>query len=118
MADNCLIEDVNGGKPVRKRRDLAGPAARRREKISEIDLAIADLQAICNSTDDDTVTAIALHAADTLAALASQLPQTLHQRKCWGCGTVAYHADNRTPYVLCRVCGSQDTRLVREPVPE
>lgn len=25
MADNCLIEDVNGGKRIPKRRDLAGP---------------------------------------------------------------------------------------------
>lgn len=25
MADNCLVEDVNGGKRVPKRRDLAGP---------------------------------------------------------------------------------------------
>ena len=35
---------------------------------------------------------------------------TVHQRKCWDCGNLAWHADMMTPYVLCRKCGSQDTR--------
>lgn len=30
MADNCLERDVNGGKVVRKRRDLAGPQPQQR----------------------------------------------------------------------------------------
>ena len=38
---------------------------------------------------------------------------TINKRKCRTCGNVAWHADNRTPYVLCRKCGSQDTRLVK-----
>ncbi len=42
-----------------------------------------------------------------------QVP-TLHKRKCWPCGNVAYHADARMPYVKCRRCGSQDTRLLKE----
>lgn len=36
------------------------------------------------------------------------------KRKCWDCGNVAIHEDDITPYVLCKKCGSQDTRLVRE----
>jgi len=81
--------------------------------IIEIDLVIADLQAICNSTGDPTITEIANHAADILCVLQRGLPGTLHKRKCFVCGTVAYRADNRHPYVLCPVCESQDTRLVR-----
>jgi hypothetical protein len=37
---------------------------------------------------------------------------TAHKRKCRDCGNVAWHADNVTPYVICRKCGSQDTRKV------
>lgn len=37
----------------------------------------------------------------------------LHERKCWDCGNVAQHTDNVTPEVLCRKCGSQDTRATR-----
>jgi hypothetical protein len=40
----------------------------------------------------------------------------LHERKCWDCGNVAMHKDNVTPEVLCKVCGSQDTRLTAKPV--
>lgn len=40
-----------------------------------------------------------------------------HKRKCWTCGNIAMHADNITPDVLCKECGSQDTRLVREKSP-
>lgn len=34
------------------------------------------------------------------------------KRRCWDCGSVAMHEDNITPFVLCKTCGSQDTRLV------
>lgn len=37
----------------------------------------------------------------------------LHERKCWECGNVAQHADNVTPEVLCKKCGSQDTRATK-----
>jgi hypothetical protein len=33
------------------------------------------------------------------------------QRKCHDCGNVAMHEDSVTPWVLCKKCGSQDTRL-------
>jgi hypothetical protein len=36
---------------------------------------------------------------------------TVHQRKCFDCGNIAEHTDNIVPAVLCKVCGSQDTRL-------
>jgi rRNA maturation endonuclease Nob1 len=37
---------------------------------------------------------------------------TLNKRKCHACGKEAWHAASKTPYVLCRRCGSQDTRLI------
>jgi len=40
-----------------------------------------------------------------------------HERKCWDCGSVAEHADNVTPEVLCKKCGSQDTRPTKRPKP-
>lgn len=39
------------------------------------------------------------------------------KRKCWNCGNVAMHTDDVTPDVCCQLCGSQDTRLVREKEP-
>jgi hypothetical protein len=41
----------------------------------------------------------------------------LHERKCWSCGNVAEHADRVVPHVLCRICGSQDTRATKKPKP-
>jgi DNA-directed RNA polymerase subunit RPC12/RpoP len=35
-------------------------------------------------------------------------------RKCWGCGKKQIHRASVTPGVLCRYCGSQDTRLLKE----
>ncbi len=81
-------------------------------KVVELDMAIADLQAICNSCGETVVLEIAQHAADILGRLQRALPGSLNKRRCFACGSVAYHADNRTPYVLCH-CGSQDTRLVK-----
>lgn len=40
---------------------------------------------------------------------------TNHQRRCWDCGNVATHSDNVVPEVLCKKCGSQDTRLLKSP---
>jgi len=37
-------------------------------------------------------------------------------RKCHDCGNVAEHADNIAPEVCCEKCGSQDTRLVNNPI--
>ena len=37
-----------------------------------------------------------------------------HERKCWGCGNVAEHEDNIVPHVLCKSCGSQDTRPTKK----
>lgn len=42
----------------------------------------------------------------------------LHKRRCWDCHNVAEHLYNFTPEVLCKICGSQDTRLIKEPQPE
>lgn len=37
----------------------------------------------------------------------------LHKRKCHGCANVAEHSDSVVPEVLCKKCGSQDTRRIR-----
>ena len=47
-----------------------------------------------------------------VATFHSDLPG-LHRRKCWGCGKEHWHAQDRTPGVLCPECGSQDTRKIR-----
>lgn len=39
--------------------------------------------------------------------------QESHERKCWDCGNVATHECSITPGVLCKQCGSQDTRKVK-----
>ena len=35
-------------------------------------------------------------------------------RKCWNCGKKQIHCEQITPSVLCRDCGSQDTRLLKK----
>jgi DNA-directed RNA polymerase subunit RPC12/RpoP len=40
-----------------------------------------------------------------------------HYRRCWDCGAISLHADNVTPEVLCKRCGSQDTRMIRNLPP-
>ncbi len=40
-----------------------------------------------------------------------------HERKCWDCGNIAIHEDRITPWVLCKKCGSQDTRAMSKPTP-
>lgn len=40
-----------------------------------------------------------------------------HKRQCWDCGSVAMHEDNIRPHVLCKKCGSQDTRKIKEQPP-
>ena len=35
-------------------------------------------------------------------------------RKCWSCGKKQIHRESVTPGVLCRFCGSQDTRLLKD----
>lgn len=42
--------------------------------------------------------------------------ENLHERKCFDCGNVAWHASKVAPYVNCKKCGSQDTRWVRKPM--
>lgn len=42
----------------------------------------------------------------------------LHKRRCWACHNVAEHLDNVAPEVLCKKCGSQDTRLIKDPQSE
>lgn len=37
-----------------------------------------------------------------------------HERKCWDCGNIAEHESDITPGVLCKRCGSQDTRRTKK----
>lgn len=37
----------------------------------------------------------------------------IHKRKCWSCKNIAEHKDSIVPEVLCKLCGSQDTRRIR-----
>lgn len=57
-------------------------------------------------TDDD-VEAVAIAAVDLILEVA-------HVRRCWNCKRVALHRDGITPWVTCKVCGSNDTRKVKE----
>ena len=52
------------------------------------------------------------NALGELAAIKCDV-RKLHRRKCWGCGETHWHADDRTPGVLCPECGSQDTRRAK-----
>ncbi len=60
---------------------------------------------------------------DELQNIQHDIP-TLHLRRCWACMTgkrgddspmfaVHWHADSVVPWVLCPVCGSQDTRKIK-----
>jgi hypothetical protein len=37
-----------------------------------------------------------------------------HERRCFDCGNVTQHSSSIVPGVLCKKCGSQDTRRVKE----
>lgn len=38
-----------------------------------------------------------------------------HKRKCWDCGKVDEYESDVIPGVLCKKCGSRDTRRIRTP---
>lgn len=40
------------------------------------------------------------------------------KRLCWNCGNVADHSSDVTPGVCCQLCGSQDTRLLKQSKPK
>lgn len=76
----------------------------------------------CARSARDLLPIYARDCACHIKALASELEAILemphiNKRKCHDCGNVAWHEDNVTPYVNCRKCGSQDTRLIREIKP-
>ena len=58
-----------------------------------------------------------LREIDKLRELKSELLLAVPDccwRECWNCKKVQIHRESVTPGVLCRFCGSQDTRLQRE----
>lgn len=122
MADNCLWQDVNGGKRVpkswsrpRRPKDRAYKLEAIRESIVEYGRAACrPITGRPTDAELDNLLADIITAAGDLGIPQDEdeLPPTVHKRKCWDCGTIQMHADSQTPYVLCRKCGSQDTRLV------
>ena len=89
---------------IRSYKDLAEDYRRGMERHDEL---IATMKADLDAKDVEIA-----QLRKTVDGLTSDLPPTVHWRKCRDCGTVQLHADNRTPYVLCRRCNSQDTRKV------
>ena len=60
-----------------------------------------------------TLAVVAAAMIDQLRAIQRDI-KGLHQRKCWPCQTVHWHALNHGPMVACPECGSMDTRLIKE----
>jgi len=88
---------------IRSDKDLA---ADYRSGMERQDRLIAMMQA-----DLDAKQAEIVNLRKTVDGLMSDMP-TVHKRKCRDCGSVSWHADNITPYVLCPKCKSQDTGRV------
>ncbi len=84
---------------------------------------IADTRAEVLATEIEDLKRSLEGNRDELHNIQHDIP-TLHLRRCWACMTgkrgndsptfaVHWHADSVTPWVLCPVCGSQDTRKIR-----
>ena len=56
----------------------------------------------------------AIAALEILQAIRRDVP-SLHQRICWPCQIVHWHADNSGSWVACPDCESMDTRRVKDP---
>ena len=91
---------------IRSDKDLAEDY---RHGMERQDRLIATMQAELDAKD-----VLIARLRQTVGALNSDMPPTVHWRKCHDCGTIQLHADNITPYVLCRKCGSQDTRRINQ----
>ena len=93
----------------------------REQEKCRADIADSRLEAICEELEE------VKHALEASQGEMSQIQHdvpTLHLRRCWACMTgkrgndspifaVHWHADSVTPWVLCPVCGSQDTRKIK-----
>lgn len=69
--------------------------------IDELQQALTDLQTICNSTGDETITAVACHAADALGTLSGQLADTMRADLAAAeerCKALGYYADELLTY--------------------
>jgi hypothetical protein len=84
---------------------------------------IADTRAEALATEVEDLKRSLEVSRDELTQIQHDIP-TLHLRRCWACMTgkrgndspifaVHWHADSVTPWVLCPVCGSQDTRKIK-----
>lgn len=72
----------------------------------------SDLEGVMNYRQGGRVVAGYEILLDHYKSIFADCP-SVHLRKCHDCGNLAYHADNVTPQVLCKKCGSQDTRKVK-----
>ena len=91
---------------IRSDKDLA---ADYRAGMESQDRLIANMRAELDSKDGEIV-----RLRNAVGALMSEMPPTVHWRKCHDCGTIQLHAENISPYVNCRKCGSRDTRKVSQ----
>lgn len=81
---------------------LGGDAMARRPTAREFVRGIIVDKAGTSDADESVLSA----AVDVVLSVAQV-------RLCWPCQEMHLHRDSITPYVLCPLCRSQDTRLVR-----
>jgi rubrerythrin len=100
--------------------ELATVKRTRDELLSDYETFQLDVRAALGCLDDGTpfvehITRI----REELAAIKRDIPK-LHQRLCWKCQIVHWHASDHGKPVDCPVCGSRDTRRLRSlsPLPE
>lgn len=86
-----------------------------RDKINQLSLRQHDVTKIARAVLDDLASCEAALAEEQLETerLKEAMPD-LTKRLCRDCGNIAYHCIRTTPWVLCRKCGSQDTRITLE----
>ena len=105
MSTNCILCVVRD----RTRTDLLCDRCRNIERIKDLrppkPAGSADLDFLLEEIDQ---------LEQAMAFLKADMGKGLHRRKCLGCQTVHWHVDNKTPWVCCPSCGSQDTRIVKE----
>lgn len=112
---------------------MESQAARIAELESELAQALADKQA-CEIFESNSAAAAELQnlvpCEDLVPAIKAMLDELeglrelvagaleaapdLHWRRCRDCERESLHVEAITPWVLCRQCGSQDTRRMRE----
>ena len=84
-----------------------------RETLKYVDVSVSDNIYVVESETVTNLQAENKLSRETLKELVLATPGCCW-RKCWNCGKSQIHRDSVTPGVLCRFCGSQDTRLLEK----